>query len=134
MHRLFMQLSAFFALFAVALGAIAAHALESRLSAHSLDVFQIAARYQMYHALGLGFVSLISVSVADKRVIAAGWCFVAGILVFSGSLYALALSGVKVLGAITPIGGIAFMLGWALLFLVARSGSGQGKKPGVVGQ
>jgi uncharacterized membrane protein YgdD (TMEM256/DUF423 family) len=121
MHRTFLQLSALFALFAVALGAIAAHALEGRLSTHNLEVFQVAARYQMYHALGLGLISVISGRVTDKRLIASGWCFVVGILVFSGSLYALALSDVKWLGAITPLGGLAFMLGWGLLFLVGRS-------------
>jgi len=121
MQRTFMQLSALFSLFAVGIGAIAAHALENRLSAHYMDVFQIAARYQMYHGLALGLVSVVSGRVTDKRLIAAGWCFVGGILVFSGSLYALALSGVKALGAITPIGGVAFMVGWGLLFLVARS-------------
>lgn len=121
MHRMFMQLSALFALFAVALGAIAAHALEKRLSPHYFDVFQVAARYQMYHALALGLVSVIAGRVSDKRLIAAGWCFVGGILVFSGSLYGLALSGVPLLGVITPLGGVAFMVGWGLLFLVARN-------------
>ena len=131
MHRTFLQLSALLALFAVALGAIAAHALEHRLSAHYLDVFQTAARYQMYHALALGLVSVISGRFADKRLIAAGWCFVGGILIFCGSLYALALSGVKMLGAITPLGGIAFMVGWGLLFLVARGASDVDRSTGL---
>ena len=73
----------------------------------------------MFHALALGLVSIACGFVTDKRLIAAGWCFVVGIVVFSGSLYTLALSGVKVLGAITPIGGVAFMVGWLLLYLAA---------------
>ncbi|MHB8637864.1 MAG: DUF423 domain-containing protein [Fimbriimonadaceae bacterium] len=121
MQRTFMQLSALFGLFAVALGAIAAHALQDRLSTHALEIFQVAARYQMYHALALGIVAIMSGRVSDTRLRAAGWCFASGIIVFSGSLYALALTGIKWLGAITPLGGVAFMVGWALLFLVARS-------------
>ena len=121
MQRTFTQLSAFFSLFAVALGAIATHALKDRLSARDLVTFETAARYQMYHALALGLLAVLATRVTDKRLAAAGWCFVAGIVLFSGSLYALALSGVKILGAITPLGGLAFMVGWALLFFVGRS-------------
>lgn len=121
MQRVFLQLSALFGLFAVAIGAIAKHALQPRLSSQSLEIFETAARYQMYHALALGLVAVLAGQVADKRLKTAGTLFVVGILVFSGSLYALALTGIRVLGAITPIGGVAFMAGWILLFLAAGS-------------
>jgi uncharacterized membrane protein YgdD (TMEM256/DUF423 family) len=121
MQRAFLQLSALLALLDVAFGAFARHALENRLSAHMLEVVETAARYQMYHALGLGLVGVLAAYCADKRLKMAGWCFVFGIIVFSGSLYAYALSGMKILGAITPLGGLAFMAGWLLLFLAASS-------------
>jgi uncharacterized membrane protein YgdD (TMEM256/DUF423 family) len=102
----------------VAAGAFAAHALRDRLSADLLDVFQTGATYQMYHALALVGVGILlsrfSVS-GSAWLAAAGWLFVAGTLLFSGSLYALALSGTRWLGAITPIGGVAFLLGWLAL-------------------
>lgn len=93
---------------AVAAGAFAAHGLKDRLSEYSLGVFETAARYQMYHALAIVLCALIGARTA-------GWAFTGGIVVFSGSLYALALTDVKVLGAITPIGGLGFLVGWALL-------------------
>lgn len=129
MHRTFLLLSAQFGLFAVALGAIAAHALETRLSAHYLEVFQTGARYQMYHALALGLVSVLCGRSSDRRLVGAGWCFVVGIVLFSGSLYALTLTGTRILGAITPLGGVAFMVGWALLFLVALRHDSAAQRP-----
>ena len=96
---------------AVAAGAFAAHGLKDRIEAHALDVFETGARYQMYHALAM----LLCAALAVRGAVTAGWIFQAGIVVFSGSLYALALSDVKILGAITPIGGIAFLAGWAYL-------------------
>ncbi len=99
---------------AVAAGAFAAHGLESRLEPHALDVFQTAARYQMYHALAM---VLCAVLVART----AGWIFQAGIVLFSGSLYLLALTDVKLLGAITPFGGLGFLVGWGYLAWSARA-------------
>ncbi len=102
------------ALVAVAAGAFGAHALKQRLDAHRLDVFETAARYQMYHALGM----LAAAWLASRGLALAstgGWIMQAGVIVFSGSLYALALSGETWLGAITPIGGLAMMIAWALL-------------------
>jgi uncharacterized membrane protein YgdD (TMEM256/DUF423 family) len=93
---------------AVAAGAFAAHALRERLEPRALEIFETGARYQMYHAL-----AMILAGLCMAR--GAGWLFQAGIVVFSGSLYALALTDVKVLGAITPIGGLAFLAGWAWL-------------------
>jgi uncharacterized membrane protein YgdD (TMEM256/DUF423 family) len=81
--------------------------------------FETAARYQMYHAIALLAVALIAARAQGQAVRAAGWLFVAGILVFSGSLYALALSGIRVLGAVTPIGGVCFLGGWVALAMAA---------------
>jgi uncharacterized membrane protein YgdD (TMEM256/DUF423 family) len=100
---------------AVAAGAFAAHGLRDRLEARALDIFETAARYQMYHALAMILAAVIATSGART----AGWIFQAGIVVFSGSLYALALSDVKMLGAITPLGGLAFLAGWAWLAISA---------------
>ena len=97
---------------AVALGAFGAHALKSRLSGDMLAVFETGVRYQIYHALAL--LTLAALRGPDK----AGWCFAAGIAVFSGSLYVLALSGVRAWGAVTPIGGVLFLLGW--FFMLTR--------------
>lgn len=120
MDRLFFRLGAGSALLSVAAGAFGAHALRARLSAELLAVFETAARYQMYHAL-----ALLGVARAVSRWPGAlpqwsGWLFVAGTVLFSGSLYALALSGVRWLGAITPLGGVAFLAGWLCLVLTAR--------------
>ena len=119
MQRIFFSLGAGFALLAVAIGAFAAHALKSKLSGEMLAIFEIGARYQMYHALGLIAVAWTLSQWNSQLVLAAGWLFVAGIAVFSGSLYTLSLTGVRQLGAITPIGGVAFIIGWFLLVLAA---------------
>ena len=96
---------------AVAAGAFAAHGLRERLETHALEVFETGARYHMYHALAMILAALVATSGART----AGWIFQGGIVLFSGSLYALALTEVKWLGAITPIGGLAFLAGWAAL-------------------
>ena len=96
---------------AVAAGAFGAHGLRERLEKPMLDIFETAARYQMYHALAMVLCGMI----ATKSAATAGWILQAGIVVFSGSLYALSLTGVKGLGAITPLGGLAFLVGWGLL-------------------
>jgi len=93
---------------AVAAGAFAAHALKSRLDARALEVFETGARYQMYHALAIVLCGLLAMTRP-------GWVMQVGIVLFSGSLYALALSGVKGLGAVTPFGGVAFLVGWGWL-------------------
>jgi uncharacterized membrane protein YgdD (TMEM256/DUF423 family) len=101
------------AFIAVAAGAFGAHALKQRLGPEMLAVFETGARYQMYHALGLWAVAF---SLAHSRPAnIAGWCMLAGIVLFSGSLYALALSGFRPLGMVTPVGGVAFLVGWLLL-------------------
>ena len=102
---------------AVAAGAFGAHALKERLSDKALAVFETAARYQMYHALAMVLCAALAGSLAGARV--AGWLFQAGIVLFSGSLYVLALTDVKVLGAITPFGGLAFIVAWIWLAISA---------------
>lgn len=99
----------------VALGAFAAHGLKEKLDAGLLAVFETGVRYQVYHALALFVVAWLVSRGPSRSTQAAGWCFIAGILLFSGSLYALALSGVRKLGMITPIGGLLFLIGWAAL-------------------
>ena len=119
MLRLFFAFGSGFALIAVVTGAFAAHALKSRLSPEMFQVFEVAVRYQMYHALGLIAVAWASTQWSSQLVTASGWLFVAGIVIFSGSLYILSLTGVRWLGAITPIGGAAFIIGWGCLLWAA---------------
>ena len=118
MSRRLLALGALSALFAVALGAFAAHALKARLEAPMLAIFETGARYQMYHALALLAVGLLAERRPSRLLAASGGFFFIGTLLFSGSLYALALTGVRGLGSITPFGGVAFIAGW-LCFAVA---------------
>jgi uncharacterized membrane protein YgdD (TMEM256/DUF423 family) len=120
MERLFFALGAASALISVGAGAFGAHALRARLSPELLAVFETGARYQMYHALGLFAAAWAVTRWPGPWAVRAGWFFVLGTLLFSGSLYALALSGVRWLGAVTPFGGVAFLAGWACLVLAAR--------------
>lgn len=105
-------LGALNAALAVAAGAFAAHGLRERLAARALEIFETGARYHMYHALAMVLAGLLA---ATRGAATAGWLFQAGIVLFSGSLYVLALTGVKGLGAVTPIGGLAFLAGWLWL-------------------
>ena len=120
MDRLFSSVGALSALISVAAGAFGAHALRARLSPEYLSVFETAARYQMYHALGLFAVAWVLARWPGEWPRRAGWLFIAGTVLFSGSLYALALTGARWLGAITPLGGLAFLGGWVCLFLSVR--------------
>ncbi len=122
MERLFVGLGAVLALVAVGLGAFGAHGLRPSLSAADMATFETAARYQMYHALGLLAVAWIYTRWPGTPVVVAGWLFVAGIVVFSGSLYTLVLTGQRWLGAVTPLGGLCFMAGWALIAWTAFRG------------
>ena len=115
MARVFFGLGAVSAALAVALGAFAAHGLRSRVSPEALQIFETGARYHMYHALGLLAVAWAFSRWPGPWTSAAGWLFVAGTLLFSGSLYLLAVTGVRAIGAITPLGGLAFILGWLAL-------------------
>ena len=117
MIKVFLWAGTLFAGLAVASGAFASHALKDRLTERALAIFETATKYQMYHALALillGILWIQSQSTALSFQIA-GWAFIAGIILFSGSLYALSLSGIKILGAITPFGGVAFLIGWGTL-------------------
>lgn len=115
MDRLFFTLGAASAGLAVALGAFGAHALKTRLAPDLLAIYEVGVRYHLAHALALMAVAWACTRWPGPAVNASGWLFVAGTLVFSGSLYALALTGVRGLGAVTPIGGVAWLLGWAFL-------------------
>ena len=121
--RLWIVLGAVSAFLSVAAGAFGAHALKARLSADLLTIFETGARYHMYHSLGLIAIGLVAQLRPSPLLSGAGWALVAGIVLFSGSLYALALTGVRALGAITPLGGLGFLAGWAMLAIgVWRSG------------
>jgi len=117
--RVWLFIAALNGLLAVVAGAFAAHALQNRLDVHSLQTFETGARYQMYHALALGLAALtMRGTTAILAQVSAGF-FLAGIVLFSGSLYALSLTGIRVFAFVTPIGGVAFLLGWAALAWVA---------------
>ena len=115
MSKIFGIVGALFGLLGVGLGAFAAHALEGRLEARHLEVFQTGVRYQLIHALALVLVALLALHLPGRWTFAAGWAFTAGILIFSGSLYLLVWTGVGRWGAVTPIGGLAFLAGWIFL-------------------
>lgn len=119
MTKLFVMIGASLAGLSVAAGAFGAHALKDKVDARGLEIWQTASEYQMSHALALLFVGWLSTRVESTAVMVAGVAFVVGTLVFSGSLYALALSGVRWLGAITPIGGVAFLVGWVAVLVAA---------------
>jgi len=118
MPRTFLILAAFFGFTAVALGAFAAHGLKSRLLVEMLTVFQTGVHYQMFHALALLALAVLAKQMSSATLLAAGVLFVLGIVLFSGSLYLLALTGTRGLGIITPIGGLAFLGGWLCLGIV----------------
>jgi uncharacterized membrane protein YgdD (TMEM256/DUF423 family) len=118
MDRVFIALGALSGCVAVAAGAFGAHALRSRLAAEMLDVFQTGVTYQMYHALALIGVGILLARFSTEGstwLSVSGWLFLAGSILFSGSLYLLAFSGTTWLGAITPLGGVAFLIGWLAL-------------------
>ncbi|AEA71835.1 MULTISPECIES: DUF423 domain-containing protein [Pseudomonas] len=119
MLRSFLMLAAFFGFTGVALGAFAAHALKSRLSAEYLAIFHTGVTYQLVHTLALLGVALLATHIPGRIVTWAGVSFVVGILLFSGSLYLLTLTGISKLGIITPLGGVAFLIGWVCLGLAA---------------
>jgi uncharacterized membrane protein YgdD (TMEM256/DUF423 family) len=120
MARWFLALSALNGFLAVALGAFGAHGLKSRLSAvadgaERLDWWRTAATYHLAHALALGLVAVLVARSAGTALAVAGFSFLAGMLLFSGSLYTMVLTGFRALGAVTPLGGLAFLVGWAAL-------------------
>jgi uncharacterized membrane protein YgdD (TMEM256/DUF423 family) len=121
-ERLFLLVGALSALIGVAAGAFGAHGLRTRLSAELLAVFEVGVRYQMYHALAIIACAWAYSRWPGPLVLAGGWLFVAGTVVFSGSLYLLSLTGIRALGAITPLGGLALLAGWGCLAWAAAKG------------
>jgi uncharacterized membrane protein YgdD (TMEM256/DUF423 family) len=120
MERTFLLVGSVLGFLGVAFGAFGAHALKSRLSTEMLAVFETGVRYQMYHAFAVLIVAAAIGRVGDAGLlVVAGWLFAAGVLLFSGSLYALALTGTGMFGAITPIGGLLFLAGWVVLGVFA---------------
>ncbi len=115
MERFFAIAGAVAAMTGVFVGAFGAHGLESRLTPADLDTFETGVRYHMYHALGLFAVAWVASRWPSPMTTAAGWLLIVGIVIFSGSLYTLVLTGQRWLGAITPIGGVALVAGWAAL-------------------
>jgi uncharacterized membrane protein YgdD (TMEM256/DUF423 family) len=122
MERTFLALGALSAGLAVVAGAFGAHGLRGRLSPDMMAVFETAARYHMYHALGLLAVAVVAGRLMGRGAVLSGWLFVAGTLLFSGSLYLLALGGPRWLGAVTPLGGLCFIVGWLALAWSALRG------------
>lgn len=124
MERLFLILAGVNGFLAVALGAFGAHGLRGRLAsvadgARRLEVWETAAHYHLTHAVALGLVAYLCQRVPSAVSSSAGWLFVAGIVLFSGSLYAMGITGIKVLGAITPFGGLCFLAGWVAVVWAA---------------
>lgn len=118
--KLFIIIGAIFAFLAVAFGAFGAHALEGRVVGKYMDNWQTAVQYQMFHAIGIFIVALLLAKMPDSSLLTwSGWLMAFGILFFSGSLYILALTKISILGAITPIGGVAFLIGWVLILIFA---------------
>ena len=122
MDRLFFLIGSGSAFLAVVIGAFAAHALKTRLAPDMFAVFEVGVRYHMYHALALLASAGAAARWPSASASAAGWLFLSGTVLFSGSLYALALSGFRPLGIVTPLGGLCWLAGWALLFRTAWRG------------
>lgn len=120
MDRLFLMLGALSGAISVAAGAFGAHALRDKVEPRMLEVFETAARYQMYHALALIAVGLLIPRWPGSLTTSAGWLFIAGTVFFSGSLYTMTFTGIRALGAVTPIGGVCFIAGWVCLALAVR--------------
>lgn len=123
MARIFVVLGSLSGLLSVLLGAFGAHALRGRLSPEMAAIYHTAEQYQFIHSLALLAIGLLALQLPESGTLRwAGWSMVAGIVLFSGSLYALAVTGVRVLGIITPFGGTAFIVGWVLLAIAAARG------------
>lgn len=124
--RAFARIGAISAMIAVAAGAFGAHALRARVDERALEVWETAARYQMYHALALLFVAWLGERAPESGAVrVAGWAFVVGTVIFCGSLYLMTLTGMTWLGAVTPLGGVAFLVGWGAVVWGARAANGR---------
>lgn len=129
MDRTFLLLGGLAGFIGVALGAFGAHGLRDRLPPEMLAVFETGVRYQMYHACAILIVGLAAARLDGWLIRTAGWSFAIGIVLFSGSLYVLALSRITLFGAVTPIGGLAFLAGWACLIAAALVLAGAPVRP-----
>lgn len=129
MDRTFLLVGALAGFLGVALGAFGAHGLRARLGPEMLAVFETGVRYQMYHAIAILIVALAAARLDGWLIRTAGWSFALGIVLFSGSLYVLALSRITIFGAVTPIGGVAFLAGWACLVAAALALGGAPIRP-----
>ena len=120
MNKLFLMIASISGALSVAIGAFGAHGLKKILEESGrMDTFETGVKYQFYHTIALFLVAILIEKMPFSQMHYAGWCFVVGIVIFSGSLYALCLSGITKLGAITPIGGLFFIVGWVLMALAA---------------
>jgi uncharacterized membrane protein YgdD (TMEM256/DUF423 family) len=121
MTQLFLTIAAIFGGLSVAGGAFGAHALREKISERSLEIFDTGARYQMYHAIALLLVAILMsrLETPPTALLVSGWLFIIGVVIFSGSLYALSLTGIKSLGAVAPLGGLALMAAWGALAVAA---------------
>jgi uncharacterized membrane protein YgdD (TMEM256/DUF423 family) len=119
LYKTFFALGALFGCLGVAAGAFGAHALQARLSSDQMEWFELAARYQMIHALALIAAAWAAQQWPSAFTASAGWLFVVGVLIFCGTLYAMAFGAPRILGAVTPIGGLSLILGWLLLAVAA---------------
>ncbi|WP_456273002.1 DUF423 domain-containing protein [Bacillus sp. AK031] len=118
--KTFIIIGAINAFLSVALGAFGAHALEGKISQKYIDTWNTGVLYQMFHSIGILIVGVLAGNIAASSLLNwSGWLMLIGIILFSGSLYILSLSGIKVLGAITPLGGVAFLIAWVLLIITA---------------
>ncbi len=116
-QKTFLILGSILGFLAVAFGAFGAHALKQRVSADLLAIFEVGARYHMYHALLLLFIGLVYTNFPNSYILTSGWLIFSGTLIFSGSLYILSLTAVSAWGAVTPIGGLLLLAGWLLLLI-----------------
>jgi uncharacterized membrane protein YgdD (TMEM256/DUF423 family) len=123
MTQFFLTIAAIFGGLSVAGGAFGAHALREKISERSLEIFDTGARYQMYHALALLLVAILMsrLETPPTALLVSGWLFIIGVVIFSGSLYAISLTGIKSLGAVAPLGGLALMLAWGALAMSAAT-------------
>ena len=123
MTQFFLTIAAIFGGLSVTGGAFGAHALREKISERSLEIFDTGARYQMYHAIALLLVAILMsrLETPPTALLVSGWLFIIGVVIFSGSLYALSLTGIKSLGAVAPLGGLALMAGWGALSVAAAT-------------
>ena len=123
MTQFFLTIAAIFGGLSVAGGAFGAHALREKISERSLEIFDTGARYQMYHAIALLLVAILMsrLETPPTALLVSGWLFIIGVVIFSGSLYVLSLTGIKSLGAVAPLGGLALMAGWGALAVAAAT-------------